>query len=104
MKKHFYVLVRADLPTAQQLVQAVHAAYEAGKHLAGNSPDIDSTVICRIRDEQELLKAEAFLRYRGIRTVLFNEPDIGHEATALATEPLAGQQRKVLSRYKLWEG
>lgn len=98
------MLVRADLPTAQQLVQAVHAAYEAGKHLAGGLPNIDATVLCRVRDERELLRAEAYLQHRGIGTVLFNEPDIGNEATALATEPINGSHRKALSRYQLWEG
>jgi len=98
------VLVRGDLPIAQQLVQAVHAAYEAGKHLAGNSPQIDSVVVCCVKDERALLKAEHRLGIDGVQTVVFREPDIGNEATALATEPLSVDRRKPLGRYELWEG
>jgi hypothetical protein len=98
------VLVRTDLPVPQQLVQAVHAAYEAGKHLAGDGSEIDSAVVCNVRNEEELLKAEHRLHLDGIRTVLFREPDIGDEATALATEPLDPSRRRPLSRYQLWEG
>ena len=98
------MLVRTDLPVQQQLVQAVHAAYEAGKHLAGEDPTIDSAVICSVRNEKELLKAEHRLGFDRIQTVLFREPDIGNEATALATEPLVPDRRKPLSRYQLWEG
>jgi len=89
---------------AQQLVQAVHAAYEAGKHLAGDSPQIDSVVVCCVKNEQALLKAQHRLDLDGIQTVVFREPDIGDQATALATEPLCVERRKPLSRYELWEG
>jgi len=81
----------------------VHAAYEAGKHLTDNNPEIDSTVLCRVKNEEDLLRAQARIESRGIKTILFREPDIGDQATALATEPIFGNRRKALSRYQLWE-
>jgi hypothetical protein len=55
-----------------------------------------------VASEYELLKAQRQIERRGIKTVLFREPDIGDQATALATEPISGQDRKFFSRYKLW--
>lgn len=33
---------------------------------------------------------------------MFLEPDLGDQATALATEPISGELRKTLSKYPLW--
>ena len=101
--QYFFVLVRTDLPLSQQLCQAVHAAYEAGLHLTEPTNKIHYTVVCQIPDEESLLKAQYDIERRGIRTVLFREPDIGNQATALATEPIADRDRRKLSRYNLWE-
>jgi hypothetical protein len=37
----------------------------------------------------------------GIRTRVFHEPDIGNQATALATEPVYGDDRKYFKKYRL---
>jgi hypothetical protein len=50
------------------------------------------------------MRAHDRLERQGIRTVLFREPDIGNQATALATEPVNGSVRKSLSKYPLWKG
>lgn len=82
-------------------MQASHAAYEAGKF--GNlENEIKSLVLCEVANERELLKAQAKLKRRGIDLVLFLEPDIGNQATALATLPLNDNQRKLMSKFKLW--
>lgn len=94
--------VRTDLPTAQQLVQAVHAGYEAGIRF-GNPHQVDSVVVCQVSNEEELLRMKDRLDQREIRSYVFREPDIGDQATALATEPIMGPQRKTLARYPLWE-
>ena len=89
---------------AQQLCQAVHAAHEAGIHL-GNSDRISSVVICAVPNEQALQLAASRLDYNSdIRYTLFREPDLGDQATALATEPIDDRRRRrFMSRYKLWE-
>jgi hypothetical protein len=99
--RHFYVLVRKDLPLAQQLVQAVHAAHEAGIRF-GDPERISSTVLCSVPDEPSLLQAKERLDSHGIKSSMFIEPDIGNKATALATEPLFGKARKVMSSFPLW--
>lgn len=98
------MLVCGDLSPAQQMCQAVHAAHESGIHLADKTNGISSVVICSVPTEDDLLKANFDLKRRGVRSVVFKEPDLSDRATALATEPLNGESRKFLSRYPLWKG
>lgn len=98
------MLVCGDLSLPQQMCQAVHAAHESGIHLADKANPISSVVICSVPTEDALLKAEYALNQRGVRSVIFKEPDLGNRATALATEPINGEFRKLLSRYPLWKG
>ena len=100
--KHFYVIVRTDIPISQQLVQAVHAAHEAGIHLSEQYNNTSSVVICKVASEADLFKAESYLENKGIRVMMFYELDMGNQATALASEPVFGPDRKSFSRYKLW--
>lgn len=93
------MIVRRDLPVAQIVVQAVHAAIEAARrHLPVERPH-PHLVLCRVSGEPELLAAADRLDRLGIRTHLFREPDRHGEATALATEPLGPERRGPLSRY-----
>jgi hypothetical protein len=82
-------------------VQAVHAAHEAGIQY-GNPHGISSVVLCRVKDEEALLKEAKKLERRGIAFAIFREPDIGDQATALATEPLEPEKRRYLSHLQLW--
>jgi len=86
----------------QQIVQAVHAAHEAGIHFAHQSNNTSSVVVCEVPSEQDLLFALDSLTQKGIRCVLFREPDIGNEATALASEPIFGKHRHIFRKFKLW--
>ena len=99
---HFYVFVRTDLPAAQQTVQAIHAAYEAGIKFGIDNSLIDSVVVCSANSEEELNKIGSKLRRHDIPLVEFREPDIGNQLTAFATGPLQKHQRKRLSSYKMW--
>lgn len=96
------MLVRGDLPAAQQIVQAAHAAHESGIHLADPEASISSLVVCTLPDEEALLLAQSRIEHAGIRTVMFREPDRDNETTAIATEALEASRRKVLARYPLW--
>lgn len=97
-------MVRIDLTLPQQICQAVHAAYESGMRLAEPTEYVDRTVICQVPDEDGLLKAKHYIEQKGIRTILFREPDIDNQATAMATEPMSELDRRKLSKFKLWEG
>lgn len=94
--KQIYVLVRLDLPLAQQVVQAAHAANEIGK-IEGNC-DTKSLILCGIESEKALLLEKEKLQ--DFPHVLFREPDIGDEATALAVIP---PQKKLCRHLKLWQ-
>ena len=94
------MLVRADLTTEQQLVQAVHAAHNAG--LDFPAPKHLSVVVCSVPDEESLYQAAEHIYLRGIQLTLFSEPDLSGQATALATEPVCLRQRRIFSRYPLW--
>ena len=94
--------MRKDLPVAQQLVQAAHAAHESGLHLCDDKSKVNYLVALEVANEEELLAAHERLEDRDIQAVLFREPDRNDEATALCTEPVWGNSRKILSKYPLW--
>ena len=101
-KPYTYVLVRRDIPLEQQMVQACHAALEAG--FAFEAPSITSSlIVCTVPDRLALLEAEERLARYSIRTKLFFEPDweMGH--SALASEPIhVKKQRYILAKYPLF--
>jgi hypothetical protein len=60
-----------------------------------------SLVVCSIPDEPDLLLEAQNLSRQQIRFILFREPDLNNQVTALATEPLPLSQRKKLRHLKL---
>ncbi len=80
------------------MVQVAHAAQECGLYLSTAAPDSDFIVICSVPDEAALL-AEAG-RHERIRVI--REPDLGHRATAIASAPVSGKNRKPFRHWKLW--
>ena len=100
--KYNYIVVRDDLPTEQQIVQSSHAAYEAGTHLEENSSSVNHLIVLSVPNEHALLETYKKLEQRTIRSILFREPDISNQATALCTEPIYGSRRKFFSKYSLW--
>lgn len=99
---YVYVLVRLDIPLHQQLVQASHAAFEAG--LRWHSPDdeVASLIVLEVRDKAALLRAARKLTAKGVDHHIFFEPDFDMGESALATRPLVGPARRPLSGYPLW--
>lgn len=95
------MLVCKDLPASQQVVQAVHAAHEAGIRF-GDLSQISSVVVCSVPNEQALLCSKEELDVHGVKSYIFHEDDFGNRATALATEPIFGSKRKVLKKHPLW--
>lgn len=97
------MLVRTDLTLAQQFCQAAHAAHEAGIRF-GDKERVSSIVLCSVPDEASLLLAKDRLDRKGIRNYIFNEDDLGGQATSIATEPISGGSRRALGGYPLWNG
>ncbi|MBY0461149.1 MAG: hypothetical protein K2V38_27825 [Gemmataceae bacterium] len=96
---HLYVLVRRDLSAPQIAVQAAHAAIEAARRFLPTDHPHPHLVLCGVAHERALLAAADRLERAGVRFSLFREPDLNDAATALATEPLGSDRRRVLARH-----
>ena len=96
-------MVRSDLSLAQQLVQAAHATLECGIYHSGIPPKPDNIVLPSVGSEQELRAEFARITEAGVQARLIEEPDIGDQATAMATEPMTGSSRKLFSNHRLWK-
>lgn len=88
---------------ADQVVQALHAALEAGIHLNQNRAVPSHLVFVSVGNETELLSIQERLVSSNLQSIIFNEPDLGNRATALATESLSGSSRNHLRNLPLWK-
>lgn len=102
--RYNYVIVRSDLSISQQAVQACHASYESGALLEQEESIGNYLILVTAPSEAALLKTYQKLEDRDIKSVLFREPDLNNEATALCTEPVGQRARKFFSQFKLWKG
>jgi hypothetical protein len=96
-----YVFLRRDLAHPHQVVQACHAAIEAARAFLSPPEQHPSVIVCGVRDERRLYRCLDRLRAAGIRCRPFHEPDLGNELTAVATEPLCGDRRELVSGFPL---
>jgi hypothetical protein len=88
------------------MVQAAHAAQESGllaQKLNFAPSKISNLVLCQVKDELSLLREFDKLNFLNIPTVLFREPDIGNQATALCTIPLSEESCRFFKKWKLWD-
>lgn len=93
--------MRRDIPLADQIVQAGHAAFEAGQRWH----EIRETchlVLLAVPGESDLLNLARRCAERGIECVTFYEPDDGMGHTALCTQPVDLRQRGLFRRYPMW--
>jgi len=82
-----YVLLRQDIIPVQQIVQASHAALEAGFRF--EQPDTTSyLILLEVANEKELNSASKMLNRRCIEHHKFFEPDNGMGFSALCTRPI----------------
>lgn len=102
MKPYIYVLVRSDIPQEQQMVQACHAAAEAG--FAFDAPAVTaSLIVVTVPSREALLEAQERLVRYGIRSEMFFEPSWEMGYSALATEPILERKKRfALSTYPLY--
>lgn len=92
------MLVRTDIPLADQVVQVGHACLEAGRRFVWQ--DGTHMVVLAVPDLERLLRALERLDRAGTRYALFDEPDDQMGFTAACTEPV--QTCPALKGYKLW--
>ena len=94
------MLVRADLPLADQIVQVGHACLEAGRRF---QPEVGChLVVLSVPDEIDLQLAVQQAEAIGIHCASFFEPDDGMGFTAFCTEPVSGYHCRLFRRYNLW--
>jgi len=94
------VLVRADLPAADQIVQVGHACLEAGRRF--QPEEGCHLVVLSASNEIDLQLAVQQAEAIGIRCASFFEPDDDMGFTAFCTEPVSGHHRRFFRRYALW--
>jgi len=87
------------LSIPQQVVQASHAAYEAGR-FHDSTLDHPHFVVCGVKSEADLHKIVSRLDCAAIPYRIFREADRQDEATALMTAPVFGDQRRLFRRYR----
>lgn len=69
-----------------------------------NKPDIIShMVLCSITNEEQLERLSKTLEEHNISFHMFYEPDHETGYTAICTEPIYGEQRKLFRKFKLWK-
>jgi hypothetical protein len=86
-----------------QLVQASHAAFEAGQKAGPAGTETPYIAVCQTATEATLLEEATMLEKHGIPHVVFTEEDLGGQATAICTLPLSETQRQQLSHWKTWK-
>jgi hypothetical protein len=101
-KPYVYVLIREDISLEQKLVQASHAALEAGFRF--EQPEQTASLIMLSVPDREALEAAArrLTRY-GIEHHMFFEPDFMMGHSALATRPIhLPKERHRMRKYPLF--
>jgi hypothetical protein len=98
MTPYIYMFIREDLSHPQQIIQTAHAVDELSKRLEP-STETNSMVLFPAGSERELKRISDYLDRHGIVHEMFYEPDI-NGFTAIATEPLKGNRRIVMRRFK----
>ncbi len=109
------VVTRTDISVGYQAQQSIHSAiYFAVENfnLLLDWNDRSKSIIClAIESEQTLLKLQNKLHYKGIESVLFQEPDLNNEYTSLCYYadyesrklvshlPLLGKQKDISVMY-----
>jgi hypothetical protein len=95
------VLVRQDLSPGQQVVQACHAVAESVSSFPSSENARPHLVVCGVPNELALRQTLERILGHGVRCRSFLEPDLEHQMTAWATEPISGTARRLFRRFRL---
>lgn len=85
------------------MVQASHAALEAGIVFGSGSEEPSSLIVLGVDDQSQLNEAFESVRAKGIDCEMFFEPDWEYGNTAFGTQPIPNAKRKLLKGYSLWK-
>lgn len=104
VRKYSYFFTRQDMFEEYQLVQTSHAALELGALIAATEPESIKGLhftCCGVSTLYELEEVEEILKKMKVPYVVFREPDIGNEKTAIGVYPLQEHKRGLLRNYRL---
>lgn len=99
-RRFVYVLVRTDMDLHNIIVQSSHAAYQSGLEFK-NHADRTTIIVLAVKNEMELREAYHALERTNIQCTMYKEHTLGLGFTAVGTEALTQEQRKLLKKYKL---
>lgn len=102
MSEYVYCFIRTDLSVTQQIIQMSHCTFEVGTldKTFGQPPNI---VLFEVENEIKLLEAHNWVTKHKIDCVLFDEPDMEGQFTALATKPIkTKEERAIFRKFKLY--
>lgn len=96
------MFVRQDITLAQQIVQSNHATFEAARRSKLDHNEIPYCIVIGVPDKAALRRVIEKLKGLGIGHHEYHEPDYDLGLTAVATDPLGPDHRRMLSNYRLW--
>lgn len=96
-----YAFLRKDLSNVQRAIQLAHATQEIGKRFP-KSP-ISNLVLFEVADQEELVRIGGWLNDVGTLYHMFYEPDYNTGFTAIATQPLRGEERVPFQNFTLFQ-
>lgn len=85
----------------QQIVQASHAALEAGFRFT-QPKEVSHLIVLSVKSEEELRRTAHSLCESDLDFHMFYEPDVS-QFTAICTRPLFGDECRIFKRYKLFK-
>jgi hypothetical protein len=101
VRRYSYFFTRQDIFEEYQLVQTAHAALELGSKLTPEQVKDLHFTCCGVANVAELEEVERVIQSMGLDYVVFREPDIGNEKTAIGVYPVEEHKRGLLRNYKL---
>jgi hypothetical protein len=101
VRRYSYFFTRQDIFKEYQLVQTAHVALELGSKLTAEQVKDLHFTCCGVEDLEELEAVERVLLSMKVDYVVFREPDIGNEKTAIGVFPVEEHKRGLLRNYNL---
>lgn len=101
VRRYSYFFTRQDIFEEYQLVQTAHAALELGSKLSEEQVKDLHFTCCGVADLEELEAVERVLQSMKVEYIVFREPDIGNQKTAIGVYPIEEHKRGLLRNYKL---
>jgi hypothetical protein len=74
-----------------------------GQRLKAKPDEVSFLIVLTVKSEEGLLRAKQYLDCNNITNYMFFEPDYEMGYTAICSEPVYGEDRKLFKKFKLWK-